>query len=151
MVQTGGIYSVEVIVIAVVATFVISGLIGIVGGYKLSQTKLLQKKFGSWSAPYSVGGKATPPYNNSQDKLPSRKLSNHIDAYQSTPKFNGTVEPPVNLVLTLEDSKLDKNSLNNLSSSFSTLPKDYKVKKMYLWGWGTNAQKNFLTGLTIFT
>ncbi len=137
-------------VVAVVCSLGSAVLIGFIVGYQCSRKDCLKRKKDLTRTPSALSRQTQIPNQNgclpnSNPTVPhvkrtSSKLT-HINAYEATPKFNGSPSPPnlpdpVSLVLDLDETTTavhnDKNLLMLNNNFCSTLPKDYKVKKMYL-------------------
>ncbi len=132
-----GIYSAESLAIAIVISIVGALVIGFVIGYQFKKRECLRRKKDPSRSPpitHQNGpfGLTTRPNGNRRN---GTNKSGHINAYESTPKFNGE-RPPVETAVAMDmvlslDSPAPEKKLNN-DANTNTLPKDYRVKKMYL-------------------
>lgn len=101
--------------VAVVVTLTIATTVGFLLGYRLARWKSMEHQNDYDSSTYNKS-----------------RSTNHLDIYNHhhpSSKLNDNHNHHINLMLTLPDCKNEKNllTLNN-----GTLPKDYKVKKVYL-------------------
>lgn len=136
----GGVYSAQSLAVAIVVTLAVASSIGFVIGYRLSRWKLAQEHpAGSMSSgsdydAHSYGRSRLTRHDSLGTAANAKIISDHV--YGSSPKMDA-----VSLVLTLPPGsvsgcsgmntpKTEKNLLATLNNG--TLPKDYKVKKVYL-------------------
>lgn len=121
--SSSAIYSAESMAIAIILTLIAAAFLGFIVGYRLSVWKsaLLSPEYATSSSSSSTASTAASAYGAHHGNR--RELLNGRGVPQS--KSNASV----NLVLSLSDDKTEKNllTLNN-----GTLPKDYKVKKVYV-------------------
>ena len=137
-------YSAQSLAVAIVVTLAVASAVGFLVGYRLSKWKLAQKALRrgrcSSSSASDYESHLFARRLTRQDSLGTtanaKMISDHV--YGSSPRMDA-----VSLVLTLPPGsvsagsgvttpiKTEKNLVTTLNNG--TLPKDYKVKKVYLW------------------
>ena len=117
--------------IAIVVTLAIASTIGFGVGYKLSKWKTLSDAASSSAASSDYD---THSFGRSRLTKHDGSALKHLDAFGSPPLTAKLKDQgPMSLVLTLpRETNYNKPEKNLLTLNNGTLPKDYKVKKVYL-------------------
>lgn len=134
-VASPAIYSAEGMAIAVVVTLALASTVGFVLGYRLSRWRT------GVDGASSTSGSDYDAHSLARSRLTHHDGAgkHHLDLYSNhhhPPPSSEKMKDAVSLVLTLPDGTTTtgtgKTEKNLLTLNNGTLPKDYKVKKVYL-------------------